>query len=489
VAGFATTVPGPLPVTQPVLSEPLEPSTETPAEESLVAGPAVSWRGTAPWQIRISSSASRLTEAYADSPSYLPGQTLRLAVSTTAPSYTVSIWRLGGSISRMYASSNLAGTRQTATMLDSDTALIRANWTYGFELSLPVTWRSGIYLARIAGLNGAQSYVKFVIRSGTPSSLLFVANALTDAAYNRWGGASLYQTSIGRPASGVGHAIQVSLDRPNLLENGAGLMFVNELPLAAWLERQGYEVAYTTDWDLSRQPADQAVPRAVIFAGHSEYWGTALRSWLDDLVLDRGQMSLGLFASNSGYWPVDISEDGRTITCYKEALTKPGFAGATGSQDRPVTTLRFRELPLGDPHPENWPEQTLFGVQYGSLSTAYAPYVLGPNVPPELLTGTGLAPGSSIGTLAGGETDSVDARYVIPPGQVIVAEASGFSDRYGGAANATAVIRRTAWGSRVFAAGTAWWGWGTDPAFARAHRVPAAFGQFSRNIVNALIGR
>jgi len=281
----------------------------------------------------------------------------------------------------------------------------------------------------------------------------------------------------------------VSLDRPNLLENGAGLMFVNELPLAAWLERQGYDVTYTTDWDLSRQPADQAAPRAVVFAGHSEYWGAALRSWLDDLVVDRGQMSLGLFATNSGYWPVEISDDGRTITCYKEALTKPGYERAAGEQDGPVTTLRFRELPLGEPHTGNWPEQTLFGVQYGSLTAAYAPYVLGADIPPELLTGTALAPGVSIGTLAGGETDSVDAGYTIPSGQVIVAEASGFRDRYGGAAHATAVIRRTPWGSRVFAAGTAWWGWGTDPAFARAHRVPAGFGQLSRNIVNALIGR
>ena len=301
----------------------------------------MAWRGTAPWQIRTPSSGTRLTEAYADAPSYLAGQDLRIAVSTSSLSYAVSIWRLGGSVQRMFQSAPLRGVRQAETARDRQTGLIRADWEVTFQFQLPSTWPSGIYLARIASAGGSETYVKFVIRTESASQLLFVDNVLTEAAYNRWGGASLYTYSIRTPDLAVGHAVQVSLDRPNALENGAGLVFLSEAPLAAWLERQGYGVSYTTDWDLSRNPSEQPVPTAIIFSGHSEYWGRDLRSWLDELVLNRGQLSLGLFASNSGYWPVDLSADGRTITCYKEVADAAGLQGCDPEagrhdQDPPV---------------------------------------------------------------------------------------------------------------------------------------------------------
>jgi hypothetical protein len=457
-------------------------------DASRVATNGVSWRGASPWQIRTPSSGRLLSEAYADAPSYLPGETVRLAVSTSASFYEVSIWRMGGSITQMYRSGRLAGIHQTATVIDPATGLVRADWRYTFQFDIPATWPTGIYLARVAASRGADSYVKFVVRSATASALLFVDNVLTEAAYNRWGGASLYQSAVGIPTSANGHAIQVSLNRPSMLENGAGLVFLNELSLAGWLERQGYDVAYTTDWDLSRAPWQQATPRAIVFSGHSEYWSVALRTWLDELVLKQGAMSLGLFASNSGYWPVEISDDGRTITCYKEAITKPDLLNVTASQDGLLKTLRFRDLPSGDRDPRNWPEQTLFGVQYGSIISGFVPYLLGSVVPLELLMGTQLGPGSSIGTIAGGETDYVDASYLAPQAQAVVAEASGVLDRYGSPGRAIAVFRTDPSGARVFAAGTQWWGSGLDPVFARAHNVPEGFAQLTLNIVNALLG-
>src|SRR5207342_484357 len=47
-----------------------------------VAPPAITWRGRAAWRLRVLSSSRHTTEAYADRPSYLPGEEIGIAVST-----------------------------------------------------------------------------------------------------------------------------------------------------------------------------------------------------------------------------------------------------------------------------------------------------------------------------------------------------------------------------------------------------------------------
>jgi len=46
-------------------------------------------------------------------------------------------------------------------------------------------------------------------------------------------------------------------DRPFARQDGMGELFSGEIPFALWLERRGYDVTYTTDYDLSIRPAAQ----------------------------------------------------------------------------------------------------------------------------------------------------------------------------------------------------------------------------------------
>jgi len=431
--------------------------------ESLT-GPRIAWRGKAPWQIARGSGFGTITEAYTERPSYLPGDTLRVAVSTTAKIFNITIWRLGATPVLMTTSRPISGGRQGPAIVDASTGMVRAGWRSRYGLRIPQSWTSGIYLVRVHGINGADAFATFVLRSTDASDVLFVVNTLTDAAYNTWGGSSLYRNTIPGVTLPVSHAIAVSLERPNSLADGAGSTFTQEWPMARWLESAGYYVTYTTDWDLSRDPGAAPLPRAVVFAGHSEYWSASMRSWLDRHLVEQPDMGLALFGANTGYWPVTISDDGRTITCYKEAVTLPDYdAQPSGATPDPWRSLRFRD--------DHRPEQLLFGVQYGSITDGTHQFTLNSSVPEALIYSTGLDPGQKIGAIVGGETDAIDAGAPLPGRQSIVAT-SLFNDIYGRATSAAAVYRSLPGDRGVFSAGTFLWMWGLDPTYAAANGVP-----------------
>ena len=487
--------------------------------------PNVPFVGGEVWQLTHESSAARLIEGFASSPSYLPGQTLRLAVSTSGASYRVTIFRISsaaptaGPFVRMAALPSQAGQRQAAPVVDPVTKSVRAPWSYSAAFTIPVEWPSGVYVARLESDEDAQSYVPFVVRSARPTRFLVVSSALTWQAYNVWGGSNLYRSNVGQPLPGVTRAFAVSFDRPYKAGGGAGQLFALELPMIAWLERQHLDLSYTTDYDLSVNPEGQPLPKAVIFNGHSEYWGVPLRLWLEDHVLHRGDLSLGVFAANSGYWPVVLSGSGpdgpRIATCYKNGplpdLSATGSSSppqSSGTSDLPIESAGVEEetasgIPVGSfpptgpylgPYVGSFDVQRLMGVSYQHVTTTMANYTLSnPIAEPSLLEGTRIVPGAPLGFFAGGEVDAI--RQIpgasAPPDSApggVVASAYGIPSRHGDISSAEAVYRSLANGAQVFASGTFYWGWALDPSFAAEHNVTPDFERLTLNLLS-LLGR
>ena len=412
-------------------------------------------------------------------------------VSTTARKYTVEIYRLGATVQLMSRSLAQKGVRQGRAIVVPATKMAVAPWRYTYTQTIPTVWPSGVYLAKVCGAGGAQGYVPFVVRSSKPSRFLFVSNTLNYAAYNRWGGSSLYWSGVGSPVRGVNRATAVSLDRPFDSEAGAGEVFMLEAPFIAWLERNHYDVSYTTDYDLSTNPGAQPLPRAVLFSGHGEYWGAPLRDWLDQHVLAKGDVGLGMFAADTGYWQVTMSNPSstgpRTIGLYKDGRFDAAAiarcpAGVTESANA------FRTVPCGRYDPSvNRPEQALFGVQYGSVVPDYFVYQLAVTAPRWLLGGTGLSAGDSLGRIAGGEVDRIYPGLPRLPGDLLFATTMTVT-RAGELKEAQAVVRTLPSGGRVFASGTFWWGWGLERTFAANHGIPAGFGQLTANLLAFLAG-
>src|SRR5439155_7218482 len=90
-----------------------------------------------------------------------------------------------------------------------------------------------------------------------------------------WGGESLYlDTRFHFP---VGHAYEVSYDRPFAAAMGAGVSFASSLPALRWLEANGYDVTYLADHDVAGDVAVLARARLALVLAHDEYWSRAMR--------------------------------------------------------------------------------------------------------------------------------------------------------------------------------------------------------------------
>ena len=520
--------------------------------------PVFVYCGSLPWQIAHRPDAAHVLEGYASRPSYLPGETLRLAVSTTAPSYDVTIWRVSGTAPvaspfvRVASVHDQPGQRQPPPTVDPLTKMVAARWRYTFSFPIPTSWRSDIYLVRLSSSEGVQSYVPFVVRSPAVHRYLVVSNAMNWEAYNRWGGSSVYWSAVGQPEPGVFRALAVSFDLPYASDGGAGQLFFLQLPLVSWMLRQHLDVAFTTDYDLSLDPDAQPLPKVVVFNAHDEYWGVRLYQWLDRHVNQRGDMSLAMLAADTGYWPVTFAHptaDGpRDLLIFKNGPVPgeliasgesgigppgPGSVGsspaaspapgasfvaespAPGDIEERASRVLWTIPPTG-PYVGSFPGQPIFGVHYQGVTTRLGRYSLagadpgrpaatgapGSSASPDavaaatldrLLAGTGLGPGDSLGFIAGGEVDGVeqDPSWRGPQGGQYdnrFAVAADIPGRAGWSWTAEAVWRALPDGARVFSSGTFYWGWALDPAWGKAHEVPAGFGTLTANILAWLAG-
>ena len=274
---------------------------------------------------------------------------------------------------------------------------VRAGWPVTNALTVPATWVTGYYLARIVLSDGSPpGAVPFVVRepaaAAAASAVVVQVPVNTWQAYNAWGGKSLYDFN-----SGGSRANRVSFDRPYLwIGPGAQVMTSWELSLVRFLESEGVDVSYVTDTDVDRDPAVLTRHRVAITAGHGEYWTKGIRDAYDGA---RGAGTNLLFmGANTGYWQVRQENGRRTIVGYKDPTLDPEPTPA-------LKTIRFREF--------GRPECALLGVQHyeGSYNWPRADFVT--NTFPagsQWFRNTGLTPGAVIEQVVSREHD------VIPPG-------------------------------------------------------------------------
>jgi hypothetical protein len=347
--------------------------------------------GATDWQLTNPGHASGAIEGYASLTSVNRGGQIKFFVNTTAPSYTIDIFRLGyyGGLGgrRMMATISRPGTVQPIPTPDPTTGLIECNWTNPSVLTIPNTsdptnWMSGMYLAKLtASDSGVQNYIVFAVRDDTRASDLLLAQTVdTYQAYNVWGGKSLYGTIANRGDT-ANDAHKVSFNRPYYGDDtsGAGNLPFWEQPMLAWLEAEGYDVSYATNIDVDRDPTLLLNHKAFLSVGHDEYWSWRMR---DNVEAARDQgVNLGFFSGNTSYWQVRFEsslltgDPYRTLVGYKEAW----------AQD-PITpdylkTDEFRYAPV------NRPEDQMIGEMY---ITQGHPTLVIEDASHWVLTGTGL---------------------------------------------------------------------------------------------------
>ena len=325
------------------------------------------------------------------------------------------------------------------------------------------------------------SHVYFVVRDDDGrSDLLFQTSDLTWQAYNRYGGHSVYgrlNPERLRLHGGEPRAPKVSYNRPFETRHyrAVNMPFNSEYPMVRWLERNGYDVSYSSGVDTDRRGEELLEHRVFLSVGHDEYWTGRQRRNVE--AARAAGVHLAFFSSNEVYWKVrwETSIDGsgqpyRTLVTYKD------------SQDHrrldPVEwTGEFRDHRSINPEGA-WPENALTGTLFTVNAWRNDPIIVDAEFAglrfwrntqvARLRSGERYV---SIKGILGHEWDSDIDNGFRPPGLFRVAASTFDNVLYcvhpgrgceTGSATHHAVMYRHESGALVFGAGTLQWSWGLD---------------------------
>ncbi len=335
---------------------------------------------------------------YAGKPSYAPGETLTLHVTTTARNFGVRIFRDGHAPELVYQVKDLSGASHPTP---DDAFAVGCRWPSGVTLEIPKSWRPGAYVVEFTARDERGSATQdgfFIVRPEQPGRDAPIAMVLATyswQAYNDWGGGSYYSLDGAAEAtevasdehgevlrSGAGFSPRLSLQRPwarGLIRQpfGAPRMALRHRPpmgwaprheysewalangfshwsgcagwaqfdslFVRWAEKRGYQLELLTQWDLERDPSCLRDYACVVTVGHDEYWTAAGRRVLDSFIEHGGRYAR--FGGNI-LWQIRLDDDGTTQVCHKYV---PETDPLASSPDRAVRTGAFESLSIGDP--------------------------------------------------------------------------------------------------------------------------------------------
>jgi len=418
--------------------------------------------GTDQWNVYIRALDGEI-EGYASSTSVAPGETIRLFVNvrTGDPQYTIEVFRMGwyggAGGRRMTDAVQRTSVHQPIPPPDPVTGLIECHWTDPYSLQVQNDWVSGVYLAKLTALpSRIGSWIIFVVRApeSQHARYLVQTSVTTYQAYNDWGGKSLYDFN-----SPGGRATKVSFNRPYGRKSGpADFLLGYEYPMVRFLEREGYDVSYSTDVDTHEDGEELLEHAAFLVVGHDEYWTAEMREAVER-ARDRG-VNVAFFAANTCYWRIELEDGDRTIATTKD----------------PSTLWRSSQ-----------PEDELVGTMY-TWSPVQGDIAIG-DTSHWIFAGSGLHPGDRIPGLLGYEVDrSTPTAY---PGTVILTR-SPFVHDDGTPDESNMTIYTARSGAIVFATGTIYWAFGLDEynvALRSFAPVSPAVQQITRNVLNRMASR
>lgn len=291
---------------------------------------------------------------YTDRISYEPGEAVSFHLSSGKPECSFQIVR-DGAYPELVHDTTLTGLSQQPTPENCYAA--GCGWPASHSWQIPDDARSGFYkvISRIRGRwRDVVQHHFFVVkakRNAPQSPLLLLCSTATWCAYNDWGGSNSYEGIAG--PNGNRFSPVLSYQRPFArglvwlpegaprfcsdekyvtgtaprypsfeygYANGFAKYFAAagwaqfERHFAVWADNNGYRYDMATQSDLDADPNLLDGYRAVVIAGHDEYWSAPMRDTMDAYIEQGGNVAR--FAGNF-LWQIRLEEGGANQVCYK----------------------------------------------------------------------------------------------------------------------------------------------------------------------------
>jgi len=446
--------------------------------------------GTPGWNDFSSVLQDDAISGYGSKISVNHGDSIDFYVTTTAPSFTIDIFRTGYyqgiGARKMTSLGSFVGVHQAIPSPNSVTGMIACNWTKATTLAIPSSWVTGVYLAKLTTSTGNSSFIFFVVRNdGGNEDLVFQTSVTTYQAYNVWGGTSLYNNNTNKSVYPYAHATKVSFDRPFNPgdSNGAGHYFFYEYKFVNWAESQGFNITYGTDVDTDMNTNSLTHHKGFLSVGHDEYWSKGMRDTVQNAI--NAGVNVAFFSANAMYWQIRFEPNGagvpdRVEVGYKDFATDtppPGPDPMLNVNNAIVTTV-WRGAPV------NNPENGLIGVMYEDQVNQSYPYIV-QNSSNWVYAGTGFSDGTSVPGIVGYEYDRVWNNGATPAGLRTLSTSPVVGGQVG-SSYSNSSLYTAASGARVFAGGTIQWSWGLANIQSNTF-ANAGIQQMTTNILNNFI--
>ena len=438
-------------------------------------------------------------QGFATETSINVGETIDFKINTDSTNYRVDIYRIGyydGDGARLIDSFERQLSQaqvQPDPVIDVSRGLVDAgNWSVSASWTVPSDAVSGIYFARLERQDSTPgvNMIPFVVRDDTSESdIVFQTSDTTWQAYNAWGGASLYETTLENAVDNRAYA--VSYNRPYKIMTSVyggpwDFIFTSEYAAIRWLERNGYDVSYISGVDVARSGELLLDHKVFLSVGHDEYWSAEQRANVE-AARDAG-VNLAFWSGNTTYWKTrwEPSIDG-TATDFRTMITYKESRGRTGLDPSPIATGTWRDPRYRDDGqtPENSLLGTMFTVDSYRTDTLSIPYDMSRFRFWNNTSVAGVQPGQTatlLPPLLGYEWDSDVDNGNRPAGLVNLSLSTHAVDSYlrdygfytgdNPAVPHSLTMYRAASGALVFSAATVYWAFGLDTEH-DANQMPA----------------
>jgi hypothetical protein len=318
-------------------------------------------------------------------------------------------------------------------------------WPTTTTLTPDAHWPPGLYVIRFHAVDrfvGDSYQPLYVQTSGEHAAYLAIGSDLTQLAYNKAGGSSLYQGPGATDAIARQTRAYIASTHRALEGSGINQLLTMDIPLAVILARHHLTADWTSDMSLDADPSQIVGHPAIIIPGHSEYWTRRNYDALEYAV-GRGT-NLAVLGANELYWQTRVRRDGdgnvASMTVYRSSIVDP----ETTADDK---TVQWRSRPL------NRDPASLTGLGMSGVGIHGDGTVV--STPGWLFHDTGLQVGMVLERLYGNEADG-PADLHSPSNEQILIRAQATDNSNHHVLLATGYHSATS-GAGVFNAGTTEW--------------------------------